>query len=78
MEQYWRQMRSSSDSSKTHMWTKCLLLFGLFAPCWFPPYLLFAQTLVPVQAELLQHLTQAKGKPLRVRRDSSSFRVRTV
>jgi hypothetical protein len=67
MEQYWRQMISSSDSSRTHMWTKCLLVFGLSAPCWFSPYLLFAQTLIPVQAELLQRLNASKitvGDPI--------------
>ena len=43
-------------------WTKRLLVFALFALRWLPPYPLFAQTLVPIQAELVQRLNASQVK----------------
>jgi hypothetical protein len=43
-------------------WTTRLPVFALFALGWFQPYPLFAQTLVPIQAELLQPLNASKVK----------------
>jgi hypothetical protein len=44
------------------LWIRLLLAFGLFAPLWSPPYPLFAQTLVPIQAELVQRLNAGKAR----------------
>jgi hypothetical protein len=43
-------------------WTKHLLVFAWFALLWSPPYPLVAQTLVPIQAELVQRLNASKVK----------------
>jgi hypothetical protein len=42
--------------------TNRLLVFALFALLWSPPYPLFAQTFVPIQAELVQGLNASKVK----------------
>jgi hypothetical protein len=44
------------------LWTKRLLVFAFFALLWSPPYLLFAQSLVPIQAVLVQRLNASKVK----------------
>ena len=44
------------------LWTKRLLVFALFVPLWSPPCPLFAQNLVPIQAELLQPVNASKVK----------------
>jgi len=43
-------------------WTTRFLVFALFALRWFQPYPLFAQSLVPIQAELVQRLNASKVK----------------
>jgi len=42
--------------------TTRLLVFALFALGWLQPYSLFAQTLLPIQAELVQRLNASKVK----------------
>src|ERR1700686_5851625 len=42
--------------------TTRLLAFALFVLRWFQPYPLFAQTAVPIQAELVQRLNAGKVK----------------
>jgi hypothetical protein len=43
-------------------WSTRFLVFALFTLRWFQPYPLFAQTLVPIQAELVQRLNASKVK----------------
>src|ERR1700687_6342212 len=60
---FWGCFLQEVARSSTHMaWSKRLLAFALFAQSWSPPNPLFAQTPVPVWAELVHRLDASKVK----------------
>jgi hypothetical protein len=60
---FWGFFLQEVARSSTHMaWSKRLLAFALFAQSWSPPNPLFAQTPVPVWAELVHRLDASKVK----------------
>ena len=55
-------LRTVATSSAHASWSKRWAVFSVFVLLWFPPYSLFAQTPVPIWAELVQRLDASKIK----------------